>query len=83
MTIITATDFRKNMAQHIKTSKNNSTPITVTTQKEGAVVVIPMEQWTALRAPLYRMGSPANKSRLDTAITDIRDGKFTIQNIDI
>lgn len=81
MTTVTVTDFRKNMAQHIQQVQSNHTPITVTTQKQGAVVVVPLDQWISLQETLYLVSSPANKSRLDQAVADIRAGTFTTHNL--
>lgn len=81
MTIVSSTDFRKNISKYIKESRDNITPIIVTTQKQGSVVVIPKEEWDAMQETFYLMSSPKNKERIDTAIANFRKGKVTPHNL--
>ena len=81
MTIVSSTDFRKNIAKYVRESQNNKTPIIVTTQKQGSVVVIPMEEWEALQETFYLMASPRNKDRLDKAVKDVKNKKYTSRHI--
>jgi len=83
MTIVSATDFRKNMSEYIQQTRDRRQPITITTQKQEAMVMLPLKQWESFQETLYLMSSPANKSRLDTAISDIRAGRFSTHNLDI
>ncbi len=83
MTIVSTTTFRKNISKYISQTNDYRQPLTITTQNQGAVVMLPLDQWESLQETLYLMSSPTNKSRLDTAISDIRAGKFTSHNIEI
>ena len=81
MTIVTATDFRKNMSFYVKKTREDKTPITITTQKQGAMVLLPLEDWEALNETLYLTSTPANKKKLDDSIQNIRSGKYTSHNL--
>lgn len=81
MTIATATDFRQNMAKYIRDAKNNKLPITITTQKEGSIVIISKEEWDAMQETHYLTVNPKNKSRLDKAIKGIGAKKYTQKSL--
>jgi len=81
MAIVSSTEFRKNMSRYVKESNNNKTPLIVTTQKQGSVVVVPIAEWEALQETLYLTTSPKNRARLDTAVQDIRNNKFASHNL--
>lgn len=81
MTIITSTEFRKDMAKYVRESSENKTPIYLTTQKQPTMVLIPLEEWEALQETQYLLASPKNQERLDKAVKDIRAQKYTAHDI--
>ncbi len=72
MQIISSTELRKNIPRYIKQIQEDHTPLIITTQKQEPVVLLPLEEWESLKETLYLMSTPANKKRLDIAITDIK-----------
>lgn len=81
MTIVTSTEFRKDMSKYVREANENKTPIFLTTQKQPTMVLIPLEEWEALQESNYLMASPKNKERLDKAVKDIRAKKHVAHDI--
>ena len=75
MAIVPATEFRKNMSQYVKQAQQDHKPLIVTTQKQGAVVVVSLEDWESLNETLYLTSTPANRDRLEAAVKNIRAEK--------
>lgn len=74
MTIVTATDFRKQMPRYIRESRENHVPITITIQSEEPMVMMPLNEWESLNETLYLVSTPANKQALDESIAELNQG---------
>ncbi len=81
MTIISSTEFRKDIARYLRTTHENIDPLIVTTQNQEPVVIIPLKEWESIVETQYLKASPANKKRLDKSIKDIQQGKYSTHKL--
>jgi antitoxin YefM len=81
MTVISSTDFRKHMSRYIQEAQHDKIPVIVTTQKQGAVVVVALDEWEALQETHYLTAHPANRARLEQALQDVQQGQYDFHNL--
>ena len=58
MTIMNATNARKNLYKLIEEVNNNSTPVTITNSKGGNAVLMSEEDYNALQETIYLYSIP-------------------------
>ena len=75
MDVKTYTDARQNLAKLMDEVCETRAPIVVTRQKSGSVVLLSLDEYTAIEETLHLLRSPRNASRLREAIADIGKGR--------
>lgn len=76
MEAINYSEFRKNMAKTIDRVNEDHAPILITRQNGKPAVLVSLEDYNALDETAYLIASPANKARLEQAVSDIKAGKI-------
>jgi len=75
-------EFRKNIAADIDQVVEDHVPLIVTRSgKKTPVVVISLEDYTALDETAYLLRSPANAARLLPAVRELDEGKGTVRDL--
>jgi antitoxin YefM len=81
MTTTTYTDFREHLAGYMDKVCNDLDVLYVTRQKARTVVVLAEEEYDGLLETAHLLRSPANATRLITAIADANAGKLIEREI--
>ncbi|RZJ19968.1 MAG: type II toxin-antitoxin system prevent-host-death family antitoxin [Haliea sp.] len=77
MDAITYSAARANLASTMDRVCEDHEPIIITRNAEQSVVMLSLEDYTALEETAYLLRSPANARRLFAAISQLGDGKGT------
>jgi antitoxin YefM len=72
---ITYTAARENLAQTMTKVCENHEPVIITRNRDQAVVMMSLEDYSALDETAYLTRSPANAKRLREAIAQVEKGK--------
>lgn len=75
MDVKTYSDARQNLAELMDRVCESRSPVVVTRQKAESVVVISLEEYTAIEETLHLLSSPKNASRLHEAIAELDKGR--------
>ncbi|MCE0484410.1 MAG: type II toxin-antitoxin system prevent-host-death family antitoxin [Methylacidiphilales bacterium] len=75
MTAITYTAARENLASTMDKVCQNHDPVIITRNRNQAVVMMSLEDYSSLEETAYLMRSPANARRLMESIAEIEKGK--------
>jgi antitoxin YefM len=75
MTAITYTAAREKLAATMDKVCENHEPVIITRNRDQAVVMISLEDYSALDETAYLTRSPANAKRLREAIAEVEKGK--------
>lgn len=76
MEAISYTFFRSNLAKKMKEICDNHLGIIVTRKDNESVVVLSLEDYSALEETAYLLRSPKNAKRLLESIEDVEKGNF-------
>ncbi|MDJ0691824.1 MAG: type II toxin-antitoxin system prevent-host-death family antitoxin [Xenococcaceae cyanobacterium MO_188.B32] len=76
MDAITYTQARKNFASIMNRVCDDHAPIIITRQSERPVVMMSLEDYSALEETMYLLKSPANAQRLYKALEQLKEGKY-------
>ena len=76
MEAITYTQARKNFASAMNKVCNDHTPLIITRQQEQPVVMISLEDYSAIEETLHLLKSPKNAARLSKALLEVEQKKF-------
>ncbi len=76
MDAITYTQARKNFATVMNQVCENHAPIIITRQSERPVVMISLEDYSAIEETLYLLRSPKNVQRLYNALEQLKEGQY-------
>jgi antitoxin YefM len=69
-------EFRKNIAADLDQVVDDHVPLIVTRNgKKSAVVVISLEDYTALDETAYLLASPENARQLRAAVAELNEGR--------
>lgn len=82
--ILTASNFRSNIYNAIKDVVSNSRILKITS-KGGNVVILPEEEYNAMKETFHLMKNPVNASRLQEGMDSLNRGKSiskTIEELD-
>jgi antitoxin YefM len=79
MEIISYTSARNKFAKVMEEVCNNHSPIVVTRQENKPVVIISLEDYTAMEETLYLLNSPLNAQKLQEAIEDFKEKRNFIE----
>jgi antitoxin YefM len=75
MTAISYTAARENLASTMDKVCNDHDPVIITRNRNQAVVMMSLEDYSALEETAYLMRSPANARRLSESVEQIEKGK--------
>ena len=75
MTAISYTAARENLASTMDKVCQDHDPVIITRNRDQAVVMMSLEDYSALEETAYLMRSPANARRLLESIAEIEKGK--------
>jgi antitoxin YefM len=75
MTAISYTAARENLASTMDKVCQNHDPVIITRNRDQAVVMMSLEDYSSLEETAYLMRSPANARRLMESIAEIEKGK--------
>ena len=77
MKAITYTAARQNLAKTMEEVCKDHAPVIVTRKKCDSVVIMSLEDYTALEETAYLLRSPKNTRRLIESIIQLENGKGT------
>lgn len=80
MEVRSYTDARQNLAELMDEVCETRAPVVVTRQKAKSIVLISLEEYTAIEETLHLLRSPKNASRLREAIADLGKGRGVRHN---
>jgi antitoxin YefM len=75
MDAVTYSTARANLASTMDRVCNDHEPLIITRNGQQSVVMVSLEDYTALEETAYLLRSPANMKRLITAIEQLNSGK--------
>lgn len=76
MDAITYTQVRKNLSRVMNQVCEDHAPIIITRQSEKPVVMMSLEDYSAMEETLYLLRSPKNAQRLYKALGEVKQGKY-------
>ena len=77
MEILNYTEFRTNLTKSLNKVTDDAEIVVVSRSKGKNVVVMALEEYNSIQETLHLMSTPANRRRLEQAITEMETGKFT------
>ncbi len=77
MKAISYTAARQNLAKTMEEVCKDHAPVIVTRKQSDSVVIMSLEDYTALEETAYLLRSPKNTRRLIESIVQLEDGKGT------
>ena len=77
MDAITYTTARQNLAKTMEKVCQDHSPIIITRKKNDSVVIMSLEDYTALEETAFLLRSPKNARRLIESIVQLGEGKGT------
>lgn len=75
MEVRSYTDARQNLAELMDEVCETRAPVVVTRQKAKSIVLISLEEYTAIEETLHLLRSPKNAARLHEAVADLDNGR--------
>ncbi len=76
MDAITYTEAEKNLTSIMNRVCDDHAPIIITRQSESPVVMMSLEDYSAMEETMYLLKSPANAQRLYKALEKLKEGKY-------
>jgi prevent-host-death family protein len=70
----TIDDARRNLDQLMDQAPDNAEPTIITRTSKSAAVLVSLDEWNNLQAPLELVRSPANRDRINRAMRDADAG---------
>ena len=77
MDAITYTTARQNLAKTMEKVCQDHSPVIITRKKNESVVIMSLEDYTALEETAFLLRSPKNARRLIESIVQLGEGKGT------
>ena len=81
MDAITYTTARQNLAKTMEKVCQDHSPIIITRKKNASVVIMSLEDYTALEETAFLLRSPKNTRRLIESIVQLGEGKGTERDL--
>lgn len=72
---MTFSDTRANLKRVMDRVVRDRAPVVVTRQKAESVVMVSLEDWSAIEETLYLLSSPANARRLHESLAELEAGE--------
>ena len=76
MDAITYTQARKNFSSVMNQVCDDHAPVIITRQSERPVVMMSLEDYSAMEETMYLLRSPANAQRLYKALKKLKEGDY-------
>ena len=76
MDAITYTQARKNFSSVMNQVCDDHAPVIITRQSERPVVMMSLEDYSAMEETMYLLRSPANARRLYKALEKLKEGDY-------
>ncbi|MEZ5800208.1 MAG: type II toxin-antitoxin system prevent-host-death family antitoxin [Nitratireductor sp.] len=77
-----STDLRANLSSVMDRVNDDHEPVIVTRVKGKPVVMVSLEDWSAMDETAYLLASPAHRTSLELAISDGQSGKRIIKTME-
>jgi len=77
MDALTYTKARQNLAKTMEKVCEDHSPVIITRKKNDSVVIMSLEDYTALEETAFLLRSPKNSRRLIESVVQLADGKGT------
>lgn len=74
MMVKNMTEFRKSMKDSLDLVSENDETMIISRSDDKDVVIISLSTYNGMQETLYQMASPANRTRLDKAVADVKSG---------
>ena len=81
MDAITYTNARQNLAKTMEKVCQDHSPVIITRKKNDSVVIMSLEDYTALEETAFLLRSPKNTRRLIESIVQLGEGKGTERDL--
>lgn len=81
MKAITYTAARQNLAKTMEQVCQDHSPVIITRKASDSVVIMSLEDYTALEETAYLLRSPKNTRRLIESVAQLEDGKGTERDL--
>lgn len=81
MKAITYTAARQNLAKTMEQVCQDHSPVIITRKASDSVVIMSLEDYTALEETAYLLRSPKNTRRLIESVAQLEDGKGTERSL--
>ena len=81
MDAITYTAARQNLAKTMEKVCQDHSPVIITRKKNESVVIMSLEDYTALEETAFLLRSPKNTRRLIESIVQLGEGKGTERDL--
>ena len=81
MDAITYTTARQNLAKTMEKVCQDHSPVIITRKKNDSVVIMSLEDYTALEETAFLLRSPKNTRRLIESIVQLGEGKGTERDL--
>jgi antitoxin YefM len=81
MKAITYTTARQNLAKTMEQVCEDHSPVIITRKSSDSVVIMSLEDYSALEETAYLLRSPKNTRRLIESITQLEDGNGTARDL--
>lgn len=81
MKAITYTTARQNLAKTMEQVCEDHSPVIITRKTNDSVVIMSLEDYTALEETAYLLRSPKNTRRLIESVAQLDDGKGTERDL--
>ncbi len=81
MDAITYTQARKNFTSVMNRVCDDHAPIIITRQSESPVVMMSLEDYSAIEETIYLLRSPKNAQRLYKALEQLKEGQYQQHNL--
>jgi antitoxin YefM len=81
MKIVNYSDFRNNLAENLNAVNEDQEIVVVSRTKGKNVVVMDLDEYNSIIETLHLTGTEANRKRLQSALAEMKAGKFTKQKL--
>jgi antitoxin YefM len=75
MLTTTLSDFRKDIKKYLDNVTEDFETLIINRGKNSGVVIMSLDEYNSLTATQHELSSKINESRLDSAISKLKDGK--------
>ena len=82
MRTLSSTDLRANLFSIMDRVNDDHEPVIINRAKGKPVVMVSLEDWSAMDETAYLLASPANRASLEQAISDGQSGKRIVKTME-